>query len=155
MNGPKSCSLVSFSNPSYVLLCSKSFPPEVGLFGTDVTTDWINGANLINNGDTIWGALMVAAPFTPAAIFCLWGGYQLLDNKEWCKFLLGFIFFVPAVVVLTAGNIITVLFSGCKKIFDPDVGDESELSPTSPAFLRIAEVATESYPQSVLGKRKE
>ena len=134
------------------------FPPEVGLFGTDVTTDWVNGANLINNGDTIWGALMVVAPFTPAVLWCLFLGYKYLYNKEWCKFLLGCIFFVPAVVLFTAYSMFMVMSFGCFKAVNPHFGphgDEGELDPSSPSFLRIAEVATESYPQSVLGKRRE
>ena len=131
------------------------FPPEVGLFGTDVTTDWVNGANLINNGDTIWGALMVVAPFTPAVLWCLFLGYTFLEDKEWCKILLGFIFFVPAVVFFTAGYMLIVLVSGCAKVVYPDDVEDDELDEKSPAFLRIAEVAAESYPQSVLGKRKE
>ena len=46
--------LISYSDTLY------AFPPEVGLFGTDVTTDWVNGVNLIIDGHVIWGTLMVA-----------------------------------------------------------------------------------------------
>ena len=142
--------------------------PEVGLFGTDVTTDWVNGANLIISGDVIWGICMVALPFLPAAIVGLIGISVYLAKKAWCRALLSAIIYVPFVLIGTPAYMLFVLVSGCYKVVKPDIeltleddfnpndenADEMDMvfSFFSPA-LRMAEVATESYPQSVLGEQ--
>ena len=48
-----------------LLVSSPVFSPELGLFSTDVVTDWINGYNLYQDGHVIWGSLTAALPFLP------------------------------------------------------------------------------------------
>ena len=197
MKGSRSSCLVSFE-ASIALLCVldllQPFPPEVGLFGTDVTTDWINGVNLIKNGDVIWGAIMVALPFTPMALVGIplvviallqpvWAGLGVLEdwlkNCHWlAKIVVGFlggclyvllalalalVLYLPGVVIGTAGYMLFVLGSGCLKVVKPELeslkddykvlpGVEAEIFKELPPMLRMAEVATESYPQSILGE---
>ena len=139
--------------------------PEVGLFGTDVTTDWVNGANLIISGDVIWGICMVALPFLPAAIVGLIGISVYLAKKAWCRALLSAIIYVPFVLIGTPAYMLFVLVSGCYKVVKPDIeftlegNYDSEVDTVDKMFaeisplLRMGEVAAESYPQSVLGEQ--
>ena len=146
---------------------SITFSPEVGLFGTDVTTDWVNGANLIISGDVIWGSCMVALPFLPAAIACLLLISEPLIRKQWCKALFGAIIYVPCVLIVTPAYMLFVLVSGCYKVVKPDIeftlegNYDSEVDTVDKMFaeisplLRMGEVAAESYPQSVLGEQSD
>ena len=89
---------------SIVIQMFLTLSPEVGLFGTDVTTDWVNGANLIIDGDVIWGSCMVALPFLPAAIAGLLWIWMCLAERNWCNVLLSTILYVPCVLIGTPLN---------------------------------------------------
>ena len=76
---------------------------------------------------------------------------------------IGLVLYIPGVVLFTAGYILFVLGSGCIKVVRPDIesldDDDDVLGCIPPEFvnkatpiLRTAEVATESYPQSILGE---
>ena len=52
---------------------SSYFPPDIGLFGTDVFTDYWNGGNLIASGDVIWGGIMIFLPMTIFLLFIAFG----------------------------------------------------------------------------------
>ena len=169
-----------------------AFSLEVGLFGTDVTTDWMNGLNLINDGHTFWGIIMALLPFTPVAIVALYpffGFLVFVAEKSgrvlgWCCDLgccgcfvcplafvllsvtaisIGLVLYIPGVVLFTAGYILFVLASGCIKAARPDIESldrkDKVLGCIKPKHvnkytpvLRTAEVASESYPQSILGE---
>ena len=153
-----------------------AFPSDVGLFGTDVTTDLVNGVNLIIDGHVIWGICMVALPFLPAALAMV-GGVPFfvmmgLPDKFGCCLAvclcscLSPILYIPAVLVCTPVYILYILISGCVKVFFPDIesfseedldeevafGWRFEAFAEYPNLLRTAQVVTESYPQSILGK---
>ena len=138
----------------------------------DVSTDWVNGANLIEDGDTIWGLIMVLLPFTPVAIvgFMIvlfafacgcWSGW-----KGCCLGPLALVLYIPGVVLGTVGYMLFVLVTGFLKVLNPEVetlseedledalicGLDGEKILRIPPLLRMAEVATESYPQSILGE---
>ena len=166
---------VCFSTISYFDTFD-AFPPDVGLFGTDVTTDLVNGVNLIIDGHVIWGICMVALPFTLMAI-ALVGALpffvmMMLPDKFGCCLAvcqcscLSAILYIPAVLICTPVYILYILISGCVKVFFPDIESFSEEDLDEkvafgwrledfaeyPNLLRTAQVATDSYPQSVLGK---
>ena len=139
--------------------------------------------NLINEGHTFWGIIMVSLPFTPVAIVGLYPlGYALgtavvfggglaglvISMLMDCCWLVGFVvgfpcgcllgavplclalgfglaFYIPGVIVCTAGYILFVLGSGCIKAVKPDIESHDDV-------LRTAEVASVSYPQSILGE---
>ena len=140
-----------------------SFFPDIVLFATDIVTDWVNGANLIKNGDLIWGGIMVSLPFLPMTIALLWGTFSILADEEeprWQGVLL-LILLLPAAVVATPIYMVFVLFIGFVKIYKPDINDEDELlgghlkgknAKVFPALLRMSEMVGESYPQALLGE---
>ena len=167
---------VCFSTISYFDTFD-AFPPDVGLFGTDVTTDLVNGVNLIIDGHVIWGICMVALPFLPAALAMV-GGVPFfvmmgLPDKFGCCLAvclcscLSPILYIPAVLICTAVYILYILISGCVKVLFPDMEDGMEWEDLrkevafgwrlkdfteTPNMLRTAQVVTDSYPQSLLGK---
>ena len=82
--------------------------------------------------------------------------------------MLGSILYIPAVLICTPAYILFVLISGCVKVLLPDIesfSDSDLLEEVAfglklkdfkeiPNMLRTAEVTTESYPQSILGKHR-
>ena len=137
----------------------------------DVSTDWVNGVNLIEDGDTIWGLVMSLLPFVPGAIM---GFFAVIaaafDEDTWkgkcLTGLLGIILYVPGVIICTPLYMLFVLVSGFLKVLNPEIETlpEEDLGKKQfcgadggdilkiPPLLRMAEVAMESYPQSTLGE---
>ena len=124
-------------------------------------TDFVNGSNLIINGDVIWGGLMVALPFLPMLIAMLWLAFSFLtgkDNRCWGLLLL--IVSLPAAVLGTPLLWIWVLLAALLKLYDPVMKEENRRSfwlndpfvKDIPALLRMGEVVGESYPQALLGE---
>ena len=40
--------------------------PDLGLFVFDVGSDLINGVNFVNDGDPVWGSVIIGTTFLPA-----------------------------------------------------------------------------------------
>ena len=144
---------------SSVFIC---FTPDIVLFGADAITDWVNGSNLILNGDLIWGGIMVSLPVLPMTIFLLWVAFANLTDKDgrWKRLLL-LLFLFPAAAVCTPLYMCFILLAGFARLIKPQMRDEEKLlcgllegeyvntlSPT----LRMLEVVGESYPQALLGE---
>ena len=130
----------------------------------DVVTDWVNGSNLIINGDVIWGGLMVALPFCPMTIIML----QLaLETFNWhskpCGGLFVLIFVLPAAVLATPLYMGIVLFGAILRLWAPLYEDAEDVmrGPIAgcwqdlkdmPIQFRMVEMVGESYPQALLGE---
>ena len=83
-----------------------------------------------------------------------------------CCWGLSAILYLPAVLIGTPVYILYILISGCIKVLFPDIESSSDRDLENevvfglrlknfqkyPNMLRTAEVVTESYPQSILGK---
>ena len=132
---------------------------EVALFGTDVGTDIVNGYNLIEEGHTIWGTIMCVLPLAPVGLVGPLFVFEFADNKL-CTILLILLLYVLAVPIGTVCYIIFVLVAGVMKVWNPNlsevdddimfVGDGEDIVNYAVLF-RIAEIVTESCPQSSLG----
>ena len=134
---------------------------ELGLFGTDVVTDWLNGSNLILDGHVRWGWVMVLLPFLPGAVvgvFIAWGFFR---EKRYGMCSLTLLFYVPGVLLGTPLYMAFVIFSSCVKLFKPDLDDKEKVLcglvggnvvKTGGPLLRMSEIVGESYPQSMLGE---
>ena len=131
---------------------------EVALFGTDVGTDIVNGYNLIEEGHTIWGTIMCALPLAPIGII---GPLIILENaaNKLCAILLILLLYVLAVPIGTVCYIVFVLVAGAMKVWNPNLSEvedvmfglDGEDFVNQAAMFRIAEIVTESCPQSSLG----
>ena len=146
-----------------LLVSSPVFSPELGLFSTDVVTDWVNGYNLFQDGHIIWGCLTAALPFLPMAIGGLFIAFIAFKKKEWCPLFATLLFFVPGVLICTPLYMLYVLVIGFVKVWKPEhkqkddlpfcgIEIEKEFMTVLPSVLRMAEVVAESFPQSVLGR---
>ena len=124
---------------------------------------------------------MVSLPFTPLAIvgvilvfyFC----FPVCFNEDeeatyhWWQGPLALLLYIPGVVIGTPIYMIIVLVSGCVKVVKPELASTPEDDSEDKSYfccidgdiifnmvakwtpmLRMGEVATESYPQSVLGE---
>ena len=132
----------------------------MGLFGTDVVTDWLNGSNLIQEGHVAWGLVMVMLPFLPGAVVGVYVVWSLFHKKEYFKFFLSVLFYVPGVVLGTPYYMIIVILASCVKLFKPDLDKEDKVfgwidagffKTVGPGF-RMGEIVGESCQQSMLGK---
>ena len=119
------------------------------MFGTDVTTDWVNGYNMIMDDNVIWGTVMCILPFAPMAIVGPPLVYANLDKGKCCRVLAILIFYIPFVVIATPIYMGFVLFTGALKLWN---GMDGEDFNSNSALLRISEIVTESCPQSILGE---
>ena len=130
------------------------------MFGTDVTTDWVNGYNMIMDDNVIWGTVMCILPFAPMAIVGPPLVYANLDKGKCCRVLAILIFYIPFVVIATPMYMGFVLFTGALKLWNPNLGNADDLGfgmdgedfNSNSALLRISEIVTESCPQSILGE---
>ena len=138
------------------------FPPDIGLFGTDVITDYWNGGNLIASGDVIWGGIIVSLTFLPMTILLLYGAFSELAVKEnrWKGVLL--LLLLPlAVALATPAYWIFIIVAGFAKLYKPVIKNEDKLlggwlsgnlvNIVAPWF-RMLELVGESYPQALLGE---
>ena len=126
----------------------------------DVITDWVNGSNLIINGDVIWGGIMVSLPFLPMTIVMLFIAFESIARKSWKGFLL-LIFLLPSAAFFTPLYIFTVFLAALLRLYHPLIEDEEkvlggwvdgEAVKHFPAQLRMVEVVGESYPQALVGE---
>ena len=143
------------------LFVSFYFSSDIGLFGMDVVTDWVNGSNMIKRGDVIWGGLMVSLPFLPMTIALLWVAFLGLTEKNWCGALLLLLFLLPAAALFTPVYMVFILLVGLGRLVKPQIGDDDKLLggllpgkavKESAPRLRMFEVVGESYPQAILGE---
>ena len=134
----------------------------MGLFVTDIVTDWLNGSNLIYEGHVIWGWVMVLLPFLPGVIAFLGLAWQALTDKKYkqCFFIL--LFFVPGVVLGTPLYMVFVILVSCAKFYKPVLAenekvlgcfDEKTLKAFGPG-VRMGEVVGESCPQAMLSRSR-
>ena len=112
---------------------------------------------------------MVLLPFTPVAIVGV--GVVLyfffgVGCLGCCFGPLAVVLYIPGVVLGTVGYMLFVLMSGFLKVLNPEIetfskddlekelfcGLNGETVRNMPPLLRMAEVATEAYPQSILGE---
>ena len=138
--------------------------PDMGLFATDVSTDWINGVNLIQEGHLMWGCLMLLATFLPVAIG---SAMFFISEAGWWGFFVYLVVFVPVVAIGTPLYIILTFLTHCIRLvceegvhpvddFDDDhdhvgcCGCDNILRETGPMFI-MAEIVGEACPQSILG----
>ena len=149
----------------------------MGLWATDVTTDWINGANLIEEGHLVWGWLMVLTPFLPVAVVC-WTRILQNIHEKWpgcAGFFCCLLSFAPFVAVATLiGTPIYLILTflthcirlvipeGVHPVHDDDDDDDDDedsvhccscdaLFREVGPMLIMAEIVGEACPQSMLG----
>ena len=138
---------------------------DIALFGTDVATDWVNGYNMIMEDHVIWGTVMCILPLAPAGLVGPTFAFQILKDKlrnKFCRILTILLLYIPAVLVATPCYIGFVLLTGVLKFWIPTMGNVhgkflfenfgGDDFIFYAAWMKIAEIVTESCPQAMLGK---
>ena len=131
----------------------------MGLYGTDIITDWLNGSNLIQEGHVMWGWVMVLLPFLPGAIVGLLLLFNALKEKKYCNFVCLLLFCVPGVVLGTPLCMVYTMFTFLVKLFVDTSKSRGSAIEDGNFFLHeitgwfmMAEVVGESCTQAMLGK---
>ena len=136
----------------------------MGLFGTDVVTDWWNGSNLILEGHDLCGLVMVLLPFLPGAVFVVYFFiWDIFHDKKY-----GLVFFVLFFPLAVAGGTVWyiwfALLTSWAKLFNPDWPNldddedvlggclDGEAVKTFGPIWRMARSVLASCPQAILGK---
>ena len=100
-----------------------------GLFGTDVTTDWVNGYNLIKEEHIIWGSFMCIFPFAPAALVGPVIAFNALERIRKTRVLVILIFYVPGVLLATPVYMMFIFFAGALKLWNPKLPEDDDDTP--------------------------
>jgi len=91
----------------------------------DVVSDLINGVNFVNDGDPIWGGVIIGAIFLPATFLLALGALLWFVNEaDGCRQLELFLLLLPflgpvAIAVATPAYIIYAVFVLLRKLRDP------------------------------------
>ena len=97
---------------------------DLGLFVFDVVSDLINGVNFVNDGDPIWGSVIIGAIFLPATCLLALGAFVwFVEQDDGCERIL-FALLLPligpvAIAVATPAYIVYVVFVFLRKLRDP------------------------------------
>ena len=98
---------------------------DLGLIVFDVGSDLINGVNFVNDGDPIWGSVIIAATFLPATFLLAIGAFVwFVEEDTGCCQRVFFIIVLPllgpvAIAVATPVYIFYVVFVLIRKLKDP------------------------------------
>ena len=141
-------------------LCSFSFTlnqPDLGLFLFDVGSDIYNGVNFIDEGNKIWGIIILGVIFIPMTVFYV--GFAKMkyhdENSSQRKKLL-IIFFAPilaalAIPIMTVVYIVYVGYVFARRCIQPGFDDRNENNYSIAGLLKLVEAVCEANLQAVLG----
>lgn len=129
---------------------------DLGLFLFDVGSDIYNGITFIDDGNKIWGIIILGVILIPMTV--LYAGiainaYRDEDSSQRKKLLILFfapILAAPAIPILTVYYIVYVTYVFSRRCIQPgfDDKDEDNVSPTR--ILKLCEAVCEANLQAVL-----
>ena len=122
------------------------------MFALDVGTDVYNAVNYIQQGDPVWGWMMLAFIALPMLVLYVWGVIEDMKDNPWWKTLLLFLVCLPLSIILTPYYTLYVISAGARRVVQPDWTGEGVMDLNQAAGMRAMEMALESGPQSCLGK---
>ena len=109
---------------SHLSVVDNNFDPDLGLFIFDVVSDLVNGVNFINNGNPVWGGVIISATFLPATfLLTIFAFLWFMDEANCCQRVL-MIMLLPllaplAIVLATSAYILYVVFVFAKRVKEP------------------------------------
>ena len=129
--------------------------PDLGLFLFDVGSDIYNGITFIDEGNKIWGIIILGVIFIPMTVFYVATAISISRNSSGCKKLL-ILLFAPILAAL-AIPIMTVAYLGCvayvfaRRCIQPGFNDKEEDNFSFAGLLKLVEAVCEANLQAVLG----
>ena len=164
---------------SSVLVVDNEFHPDLGLFTFDVVSDLVNGVNFINDGNPIWGGVIISATFLPTTFLLAWLAYLWVNPirtpfmktdgwKQVCvlKILLLLLLAPVAIPLATPAYVLYVVFVFGKRVKEPSYvskhldklfklpsGWKGKSRFAQPAdLLKAFEAVLEANIQAIIGK---
>ena len=131
--------------------------PDLGFFLFDVGSDIFNGITFIDDGNPIWGAIILGVTLIPMAV--VYFGTAIREcvkedspkSKKPLILLFAPILAVPAIPIMTAGYIVYVARVFVRKFVQPGYNDDDDGESVSYAGkLKLIEAVTEANLQAVL-----
>ena len=107
------------------VLVDDNIQPDFGLFVFDVGSDVVNGLNLIEDCNPIWGSVIIGTMFLPITIFLAITFVQEFrdNNSSVCKsvwmILLLPLYGPVAIAIATPTYIIYVVYNFARRVFQP------------------------------------
>jgi len=146
----------SSSDPVSIFARLKILIFDFGFFLFDVGSDIYNGITFIDEGNPIWGIIILAVifiPMTVAYVVIVMNQYRDEDSSQRKKlFILLFapILAAPAIPLLTVCYIGYVAYVFARKCIQPDFDDKDENNESIAGGLKLAEAVGEANLQAVL-----
>ena len=154
-----------------ILVVDDVFYPDLGLFIFDVVSDLINGVNFINDGNPVWGGVIISATFLPATfLLAMYAFVWFFFEANWCKRVL-MILLLPllgpvAIALATPAYILYVVFVFAKRVKEPsyvsnhldrlsvfkDVWSGKSRFAQPADLLKMFEAVLEANIQAIIGK---
>ena len=122
------------------------------MFALDVGTDVYNAVNYIQQGDPVWGWMMLAFIALPMLVFFVGMVIVAMKDNSWWETLLYLLVCLPVSVNATPVYILYVIYAGARRVVQPDWTGDSFMNTNMAAWMKSLEIALESGPQSCLGK---
>ena len=128
--------------------------PDLGLFLFDVGSNIYNGVTFIDEGNPVWGSIIIAVmaiPMTVAYVVLAIKRYRDEDSSL-CKKLLILLFAPLAIPIATVGYIGYLVYVFARRCFQPDYGYVKVFFNFDFAGqLKLLEAVGEANLQAVLG----
>ena len=127
------------------------------MFLFDVGSDIYNGITFIDEGNKIWGIIILGVIFIPMTVFYVGealGKYRDKDSSQRKKLLI--LLFAPilaplAIPMLTVAYIGYVAYVFARRCIQPDFDDKNEDNVSFAGELKLFEAVCEANLQAVLG----
>ena len=130
--------------------------PDLGLFLFDVGSDIYNGITFIDDGNKIWGIVILGVIFIPMTVFCVYGAISEYRDKDTsrCKKLL-ILLFAPilapfAIPIMTVAYIVYVAYVFARRCIQPGFKDIID-NVSFAGYFKLVEAVYEANLQAVLG----
>ena len=132
--------------------------PDLGLFLFDIGSDIYNGKTFRDDGNPIWGAVILGAIFIPMTVIYVGRAIQAYrdeasssQRKKLLIVLFAPILAVPAIPIMTVCYIVYVLYVLTRKFVQPSYDDDDGDNNTKAGNFLLLEAVGEANLQAVLG----
>ena len=128
--------------------------PDVGLFLFDIGSDVYNGKTFIDEGNPIWGAIILGVIFLPTTLGYVAQAIRKYREEDASKskklliLLLAPILAAPPILIMTVFFIVYVTYVFARRCFQPGYySDDSDFAEN----YKLTEAVVEANLQAVLG----
>ena len=128
--------------------------PDLGLFLFDVGSDIYNGVTFIDEGNPVWGSVIISVMAVPMTVVYVGVAIYVYrdEDSSLCKKLLILLFAPLAIPIATVGYIGYLVYVFARRCFQPDYGYvKGFFNIDFAGQLKLLEAVGEANLQAVLG----